>query len=98
MAAANTNPRHGALRHKAERRCNTMAPVFKNARTRAEAERLLAGGIESGSWSAAGFALLTDRLDSLLSRMDRLADRQQEMLAYQEKLLSVLAGEKVGQR
>jgi hypothetical protein len=45
---------------------------FKSPKERAEAERVLRDGTIKGSFTAAGYALIVDRLDSLIQIAGRL--------------------------
>jgi hypothetical protein len=73
-----------------------MPGIFKTKQDRLNAEALLRNDAKEGSWTAAGYGLMIDRLDSLLGRMDRLIERHDAMIERQDKLIAVLA--KVAER
>jgi hypothetical protein len=47
------------------------SPVFNRPQDRRAAERLLEHGIRSDNWSAAGFVLIVDRLDKIITNLSR---------------------------
>jgi single-stranded DNA-specific DHH superfamily exonuclease len=67
----------------------SMSFVFKRREARKEAEKLLDHGIQSGSWSAAGFALITDRLDQIAERLDRVTERMDRMAERLDRLVEL---------